>query len=289
MAAHPPQRPWWSRSKSSKDLLRPNRSFSNLGDSDEKFSPLSNGTPRHKDGSAGHKFNTIVSAMGLKSKKVPALTIQDPPSPAAPPYPPGSPYSSPPLSAHGDSAARTQGRFYTNRPPAKSVSTVRSSEYDYDGSSDPHTISEPRTPSDHPRDRLSYQHSVMTLSEDPFVSSGIVIRRLPQDPNRLSAYSDSSMLDPQHPKRTDLPHRTSFASTSSNSHSYSSEGVLSPLSPLSISSYGHGAHSRYVASRRAPMSPHIRSVGWLILGTRLNLLRPPIATLHAPMDSSGHQ
>ena len=141
--------------------------------------------------------------------------------------------------------------FVTNRPPAKSVSTVRSSEYDYDAASEPH--SEPRTPSDHPRDRSSYQHSVMTFSElDPFASAGIVVQHLPQDPNRLSVYSDSSVLDPQH-KRPDMPthNRGSYGSSSSNSHgNYSDVQALSPLSVAS--SFGRSPPARSVLQNEYP-------------------------------------
>ncbi|KAI8981378.1 hypothetical protein BD414DRAFT_419826 [Trametes punicea] len=230
-----PARPWWSRSKPSKEQLRANRSLSTISDDSEKYS-ASPASSKHKDGLSSLKFNTLASAIGLKSKKLPALTIQDPPSPLAPSLHydpqsrPGTGNSTPSTSDHAP--------FYTNRPPAKSVSTVRSSEYDFDAASDPHTTSEPRTPSDHPRDRTSYQTSVMTFSEiDPFASGGIVVQHLPQEPNRLSVYSDSSMLDPHHQKKADIPHnRRSYGSSSSNSHGNSSDGQA--LSPLSASSLG---------------------------------------------------
>ncbi|RPD82403.1 hypothetical protein L226DRAFT_497514 [Lentinus tigrinus ALCF2SS1-7] len=229
-------RPWWSRSKSSKDSLRPNRSVSSLAEEDEKYpSTASSASPRSKDALPALKFNTLASAMGLKSKKLPALTIQDPPSPLPSPrvYPHSRPGSGNSSAAYSPAPVE-RTPFFTNRPPAKSISTVRSSEYDYDAASEPH--SEPRTPSDHPRDRLSYQHSVMTFSEiDPFASGGIVVQQLPQDPNRLSVYSDSSMLDPQH-KRPDMPphNRGSYGSSSSNSHgNYSDVQALSPLSAAS--------------------------------------------------------
>ncbi|KAI0639565.1 hypothetical protein C8Q77DRAFT_1046515 [Trametes polyzona] len=233
-----PQKPWWSRSKPSKEQLRPNRSFSSLAEDSEKYQPSPGSSSRHKDGIPSLKFNTLASAMGFRSKKVPALTIQDPPSPVGPSSPHYSSHSRP---GTGNSTPSTSDHnpFYTNRPPAKSVSTVRSSEYDFDAVSDPHTTSEPRTPSDHPRDRMSYQTSVMTFSEiDPFASGGIVVQQLPQDPNRLSVYSDSSMLDPHHQKRGDVVShsRRSYGSSSSNSHGNSFDGQA--LSPLSASSFG---------------------------------------------------
>ncbi|TBU49899.1 hypothetical protein BD309DRAFT_1076062 [Dichomitus squalens] len=232
-----PSRPWWSRSKSSKDPLHPSRAPSGLGDEDEKYpSTTSSTSSKPKDAIPALKFNTLASAIGFKSKKLPSLTIQDPPSPLPPSHyaksRPGSGNSGVASPAPVDRAP-----FYTNRPPAKSVSTVRSSEYDFDAASEPH--SEPRTPSDHPRDRFSYQHSVMTFSEvDPFASGGIIMHPMPQDPNRLSVYSDSSMLDPQH-KRPDIPppmtNRVSYGSSSSNSHgNYSDSQVLSPLSTSSF-------------------------------------------------------
>ncbi|KAI0719943.1 hypothetical protein C8T65DRAFT_705977 [Cerioporus squamosus] len=265
-----PSRPWWSRSKSSKDSLRPNRSVSSLAEEDEKYpSTASSASPRAKDALPSLKFNTLASAIGLKSKKLPALTIQDPPSPLPSPraYPHPRPASGNSSSAHSPAAVE-RAPFFSNRPPAKSVSTVRSSEYDYDAASEPH--SEPRTPSDHPRDRHSYQHSVMTFSEiDPFASGGIVVQHLPQDPNRLSVYSDSSMLDPQH-KRLDTPphNRGSYGSSSSNSHgNYSDVQALSPLSaassfgrspPASRSAYDLSqTHNSYYAD--SPSSSSVQS------------------------------
>ncbi|TFK94398.1 hypothetical protein K466DRAFT_509596 [Polyporus arcularius HHB13444] len=231
-AAAAPSRPWWSRSKSSRDSLRPVRSVASLAEEDEKYaSTASSASPRPKDALPSLKFNTLASAIGLKSKKLPALTIQDPPPPLPSPraHPNSRPTSGNSSNAHSPAAVE-RTPFFTNRPPAKSISTVRSSEYDYDAAS------EPRTPSDHPRDRSSYQHSVMTFSEmDPFASGGIVVQHLPQDPNRLSVYSDSSMLDPQQ-KRLDTPphNRGSYGSSSSNSHgNYPDVQALSPLSAAS--------------------------------------------------------
>ncbi|KDQ63305.1 hypothetical protein JAAARDRAFT_87116, partial [Jaapia argillacea MUCL 33604] len=90
------------------------------------------------------KLNTLASAIGIKVKKPggPSLAIQDPPSPL--------PIEC--LDSIPDPAP------YTNRPPAKSVSsTVRSWD----------EMNEPRTPSD-VQERLSYQPSVMTMSDmDP--------------------------------------------------------------------------------------------------------------------------
>ena len=192
-------------------MLRFNSSHSSFGH-DAKGSSAA-GSSKQKD-SAGSRFNTFVaSAMGKKPKK-PTLTIQDPPPPLV-----KSPSSSSSFSSPGTSTTpAVQSPFYTNRPPAKSVSTVRS--YDFDQRSDPYTISEPRTPSDHPRERSSFQNSVLTMSDpDPFAAAGIVIAGTQQDPNRLSVWSDSSLLDPHVKRRESLVvKRTSYASSSSNSH-----------------------------------------------------------------------
>ncbi|KAI0375153.1 hypothetical protein BV20DRAFT_933430 [Pilatotrama ljubarskyi] len=269
----PAARPWWSRSKPSKEQLRPNRSFSSLADdNNEKHPPsqaASSSSTKPKDGIASLKFNTLASAIGLRSKKVPALTIQDPPSPVASAVPYSAASHSRPGTGNSTPSTADRNPFYSNRPPAKSVSsTVRSSEYDYDAASDPHTVSEPRTPSDHPRDRMSYQTSVMTFSEiDPFAAGGIVVQHLPQDPNRLSVYSDSSVLDPHHHKKGDLPQsRRSYGSSSSNSHGNSSEG--NALSPLSASS-----------SRRSP--PASRSA--------YDLTQPNDAYQYSGPSTSGSQ
>ncbi|OBZ68609.1 hypothetical protein A0H81_11454 [Grifola frondosa] len=168
-------------------------------------------------------------------QKIAGTCDPGPPSPISPlPLPPSAPGSRP-GSSYREPDVVAPSPFYTNRPPAKSVSTVRSSEYDYDAASDPH--SEPRTPSDHPRDRMSYQRSVMTLSEfDPFASGGVVVRHLPQDPNRLSVYSDSSMLDPHHKRADQIPNnRRSYGSSSSNSHGHSPDSLVGRMhSPQSV-------------------------------------------------------
>ncbi|GBE77686.1 hypothetical protein SCP_0105680 [Sparassis crispa] len=202
---------WWSRSKSKDSSgLTPKRSFSNLVDDEKHMRSAPRKLTKTKDATAGLKFNTLASAMGFRSKKLPSLAIQDPPTNT---------------SVHRSTSDNSApSPFYTNRPPAKSVSTARSSEYDGDEASDPHDIPEPRTPSDHPRDRMSYQTSVLTLSEmDPFAAGGVVIQQS-QDSYRQSVFSDSSLLEP-HRKRSDFVsnNRTSYASSSSNSHSYLSE------------------------------------------------------------------
>ncbi|EKM61341.1 uncharacterized protein PHACADRAFT_247885 [Phanerochaete carnosa HHB-10118-sp] len=224
---------WWSRSKSSRDV--PSTRLNSSGLSDLK--PLH--TIKHsksKDSMTTSKLNNIVGhAFGKRSKK-PTLTIQDPPPSMLSPVSPTSSYSRSAPNTAAISPAYSPQPFFSNRPPSKSVSsTVRS--YEFDDRSDPHTISEPRTPSDRP-DRRSYQNSVFTLSDpDPFAAGSVIVPRFTQDPNRLSVYSDSSMLDPYQVarvKRFDTVHssRLSYGSSSSNSHSSPHD----PCSPLSSAS-----------------------------------------------------
>ena len=218
----PPSKSWWSRSKSLKDVPSSRSNSSSLPPTPEMKAFPSIKHSKSRDNIAASKLNNLVAtAMGKRSKK-PTLTIQDPP-----PQIISAPLSS--ASSFGHSAPSTAATspadsprpFFTNRPPAKSVSsTVRS--YEYDDRSDPHTISEPRTPSDHPRDRRSYQNSLLTLSDpDPFAAGAVILPQFMQDPNRLSVYSDSSLLDPHGMKRADTMqvNRMSYGSSSSNSHS----------------------------------------------------------------------
>ncbi|ESK98141.1 hypothetical protein Moror_387 [Moniliophthora roreri MCA 2997] len=176
-------RNWWQlSSKSSKDTLYPS----------EK-------TPS-RDKRTDGKFNTFASAIGLstKSKKHPSLAIQSPPpSFTHQPPPQGDPSYSP--------------KKYTNRPPSKSVSSTRSRVDSI----------EPRTPSD-PRSSGSQRHSLLTLSDtDPFAARNVSGLTSPLDPNRLSAYSNSSIPDYTTKKlHVDVPaNRGSYASSSSNSNS----------------------------------------------------------------------
>ncbi|GJE85850.1 hypothetical protein PsYK624_019290 [Phanerochaete sordida] len=231
MSAQPSssQSKWWSRSKSSKDVY-PTRSNPPSGLPEMKPFP----TIKHsksKDSMTTSKLNNLVGhAFGKRSKK-PTLTIQDPPPSVLSSS--SSTYSRSTPATAATSPVYSPQPFFSNRPPAKSVaSTVRS--YEFDERSDPHTISEPRTPSDRP-DRRSYQNSVFTLSDpDPFAAGSVIVPHFPQDPNRLSVYSDSSMLDPHGVKRFDAVHtnRISYGSSSSNSHS----SPYDPYSPTSPSS-----------------------------------------------------
>ncbi|KAI0094318.1 hypothetical protein BDY19DRAFT_13940 [Irpex rosettiformis] len=207
---------WW-RSKSFA-----NSSQSSLG-SDAKHNAQS-GPSKPKES----KFNTFVaSAIGKKSKK-PHLTIQDPPMSYMPP----SPSSISSFTSPGNIHSPEPSPYFTNRPPAKSVSTQRS--YEFDQRSDPYTTSEPRTPSDHPRERTSYQNSVMMFHEsDPFAAGGVVMSGAGPDMNRLSVWSDSSLLDP-HTKRgeSSITNRMSYGSSSSNSHGNPPDAQILPQLPV---------------------------------------------------------
>lgn len=192
-------RAWWSRSTknpSSKDLRR-----SSTSEKSHRETPSKSGT----------KFNTLASAMGFKAKKQhPSLAIQDPPPFIRTVHP-----TSPPASA-------TVERSYTNRPPSKSISSTIRSRQD---------SLEPRTPSDGQRDVLPKRQSLLTLSDsDPFASRGISLPPTPNDPNRLSIYSNSSIPEFLSKGETSMFfNRSSYASSSSNSYSH---GELSPLSAL---------------------------------------------------------
>ncbi|KAH7909786.1 hypothetical protein BJ138DRAFT_1154402 [Hygrophoropsis aurantiaca] len=152
---------------------------------------------------ATFKFNTLAAVMGKKPKKQHAgIPIQDPPM-------------SPTAGIDHANSSR-----YTNRPPAKSISsTVRSTDESLG----------PKTPSDGTRDRMSFPRSVLTLSDsDPFAASGIALPHSIIDPTRLSVHSDSSFNN-NFAKKSEpsLPFRhPPFASTSSHSH-YSNPPPLS--------------------------------------------------------------
>ncbi|KIK70751.1 hypothetical protein GYMLUDRAFT_51959 [Collybiopsis luxurians FD-317 M1] len=189
-------RNWWplSSKSSGKDLASSYSSEKSGRDSSSK-----------KDGTK------LTSFMGFKSKKHPSLAIQDPPitSPSSPVDPPLSPSPS---------------SKYTNRPSSKSVSSTRSRVESM----------EPRTPLDGQRDTAVHRNSLLTLSDaDPFASRGMALPHSPVDPNRLSAYSGSSVVPEYFAKRLEdkMVSRISYASSSSHSNLYSDE--VSSLSPTS--------------------------------------------------------
>lgn len=82
----------------------------------------------------------------------------------------------------------------------------------------------------------------MTLSDpDPFAAGSVIVSRFDQDPNRLSVYSDSSLLDP-HAKRGELvqSNRISYGSSSSNSHG-NADGQSSSQTLQLVSRFVHGS------------------------------------------------
>lgn len=183
-----------SRHWFSKRVTTPKTStFDDLG-STEKL-PIHVESSKLSDNS---KFSSFASVMGRKSKKSrPTLAIPDSPLPSLVSAPAG--YSNP--------------RQYTNRPPAKSISsTLRSGDDSL----------EPRTPPDVQTDRVSFPRSVLTLSDpDPFASGGISVPRSILDRGRISAYSGTSPHDHMFPNKDedDFLHHPSHLSMSSQSHS----------------------------------------------------------------------
>ncbi|KAF8913088.1 hypothetical protein CPB84DRAFT_1841499 [Gymnopilus junonius] len=173
------------------------------------------------------KFNSFASAIGFKSKRPPAptLAIQDPPSyldrgPSIPFPNPISPISSRPSKA-----------------PSSTRSRVDSLE--------------PRTPNDFLRDR---RQSLLTLSDtDPFAGRPMVLPNLPSDPNRLSAYSNSSNDLPQ--RKADAPpfNRVSYASSSSNSNYHSPD-----FPPVPIVAPGKAPEVRQLHNKRSMGSLQIK-------------------------------
>ncbi|KIL00972.1 hypothetical protein PAXRUDRAFT_7759 [Paxillus rubicundulus Ve08.2h10] len=158
--------------------------------------------PLHVDSnksSASFKFNTFAAVMGKKTKK-PSLAFQDPSSPSTP--------------TNDSVSGRPNSSRYTNRPPTESISSTVCSGDD---------SNEPITPRDVPQDRKSFPRSVFTLSDsDPFAAGAIsVVTHEVADSNRVSVFSSSSAND-SFSKKDESVHpfrRTSFASTSSQSHS----------------------------------------------------------------------
>ncbi|KIY51266.1 hypothetical protein FISHEDRAFT_70907 [Fistulina hepatica ATCC 64428] len=191
LSSEPSSRQWWSKSKDSS-----RRVFAS-----EKHS-------------SSTKLNTLVHAIGLKSKKPPALAIQDHPSPPSTP--------------------QTSSHPAFQRPPSKSVSSSTRSHAD---------SNEPRTPADLYHGSGERRGSLLTLSDmDPFAARGIVVPHSPSDPNRLSAYSNISIHDfiPAKKNEPSAYDRTSYASSSSLHHT-------PDLSPVSTTD-SHQRKVAYVAS-----------------------------------------
>ncbi|KAG6840914.1 hypothetical protein C0991_003256 [Blastosporella zonata] len=144
-------------------------------------------------------LSTIAVALGFKSKKIPVLAIQDPAFPSSRP----------------SIVTKT-----VNRPPSKSVSSTRS-RVDSFG---------PHTPLDPQKDN---RQSLLTISDtDPFAVRAIPsVPHTPSDPNRLSAYSNSSAPDFTSKNADAILNRTSYGSSSSQSQSNTHGSELFPLSP----------------------------------------------------------
>jgi len=179
----------------------------------------------YNENSDGFKFSPFASMMGRKLKKSrPTLAIPDCPVP--------------PLVCTS-AVHRSDPPRYTNRPPAKSISsTVRSGD-DSIG---------PSTPSDGPRDRISLPLSVLTLSDpDPFAAGVISVPQSILDRGRLSIYSNNSAnyVFP-HKDEVEFLQHPSYASTSSQSHGSSNgtSSVASTRSPLSPTTEDHGPWNR---------------------------------------------
>ncbi|KAK0208819.1 hypothetical protein DFS33DRAFT_1305723 [Desarmillaria ectypa] len=190
-------RSWWS-SKHAKYTAQHK-------DMSQDFTP---GSSTSSTKSSSSKFNSLTSV--FKSKKHPSLAIQDPPLPPARPV----------LSAVSppDLERSKSHNVQHTRPPSKSVSSTLSQA----------ESSEPRTPVD--SNREMHHQSLLTLSDiDPFASHGIFIPHSPVDPNRLSVYSNSSIIE--YSKRSDSGiNRGSYASSSSHSNYYGDAPSFSPTS-----------------------------------------------------------
>ncbi|OAX36301.1 hypothetical protein K503DRAFT_784458 [Rhizopogon vinicolor AM-OR11-026] len=196
----------------------------------------------HSKNSDGFKFSNFASMMGRKSKKSrPTLVIPDCPVPPLVSPSPVQPSDSP---------------QYTNRPPAKSISSTVRSGYD---------SLEPRTPLDVLRDRGSLPLSVLSLSDDPFAAGAISVPQSILDRGRLSVYSSTSANNMFSNKdEVDLWQRPSSASTSSQSHGWSNgipsfESTWSPLSPKADGrspwSRGTTKNNEGIDEHKSPGSP----------------------------------
>jgi hypothetical protein len=87
---------------------------------------------------------------------------------------------------------------------------------------------------------------LLTLSDtDPFAGRSVIAVPVPSDPNRLSAYSNPSVITDFLHKKPDTPtfNRVSYASSSSNSHVHAIE--ISPVPPVSNT---RRLHNKYVTA-----------------------------------------
>ncbi|KAJ7161371.1 hypothetical protein C8R43DRAFT_947594 [Mycena crocata] len=240
----PPQRSWWPLSQRSPS-------------SSQVFDK-----PATQSKQSGIKFNTLATAMGFKHKKShpPPLTIQ------APPHPTVRTVVSPPGTHLVARAEPGQRRPYTaptvsiGRAPSNSVSSSRSRG----DSIEPNT---PKTPEDPAKARRG---SLLTLSDtDPFAAR-VVSLHSPSDPNRLSAFSNSSVTDM---KSNESANRVSYASSSSQS--FRLGGELSPLSMVSPVSETGSSYMK-VTNKKSAHSLRRKDDTWLSnLGGESNRFSQP--------------
>ncbi|KXN88750.1 hypothetical protein AN958_06617 [Leucoagaricus sp. SymC.cos] len=183
LRAEQPSRNWWPlASKSSKQDLRAQYT--------------SDKPPSSASKSSGRNFPSFASVIGLKSKKHPTLTIQEPPSPLRSRPTPHTRRGIPPQ-FHSDSQNRHQLKSPQPLSPADSIELV--------------------TPVDGPREG---RQSLLTLSNnDPFAVQGITVHG-PASPSHFSTHSNGSFLDVNSKQdKSSLYVRSSYSSSSSNSYS----------------------------------------------------------------------
>ncbi|KAJ7040406.1 hypothetical protein C8F04DRAFT_1391871 [Mycena alexandri] len=182
--------------------------------------------PHSHSKQSGIKFNTLATAMGFKPKKShpPPLTLRPTIATATPTTTLLAPRMEPHMRR-----PNTAPSVGIGRAPSNSVSSSRSRP----DSIEPST---PKTPDDLPQSRRG---SLLTLSDsDPFAAR-VVSLHSPSDPNRLSAFSNSSVNET---KSNELVNRVSYASSSSQS--FRLGGDLSPLSILSPASEAGSPYMR---------------------------------------------
>ncbi|KAJ7246320.1 hypothetical protein B0H12DRAFT_1220575 [Mycena haematopus] len=217
--------------------------------------PLFPQKPHSHSKQSGIKFNTLATAMGFKPKKSqpPPLTIHSQYPPVATPPPVH-------LVPRTDVAARrpyTAPSVAIGRAPSNSVSSSRSR-----GDSIGPTT--PKTPEDPAKSRRG---SLLTLSDtDPFAAR-VVSLHSPSDPNRLSAFSNSSVHDT---KSNESAHRVSYASSSSQSFRMGGD-----LSPQSIVSPVSETGSSYMKLSNKLTGPSLRSKDLTSLSGDPNRLSEP--------------
>ncbi|KAJ6575322.1 hypothetical protein B0H19DRAFT_637082 [Mycena capillaripes] len=219
--------------------------------------------PHSHSKQSGIKFNTLATAMGFKQKKShpPPLTIHEP-------YPPVRTVVTPPATRLLPRTDASPRRPYTapttaiGRAPSNSVSSFVSRTDSIEPNS-------PKTPEDPAQVRRG---SLLTLSDaDPFAARVVSL-----DPNRLSAFSNSSAND-RKSSSNDSANRVSYASSSSQS--FRLGGDLSPLSTVSpVSDPGSSSYMKLSNKLSGPSlrRKDISSDSWLSdLGGDANRLSQP--------------